>query len=72
MNRTIFFIYQTKLGDYVKADEETINLDSLKAEKYKGKLLGYSIDGNKLTAFRVVEPPLTVKKVFCFGKFVMM
>lgn len=68
LNKTKFFINQTKLGDFAKADAETINLDSLKYGKLKGKLLGYSINGNKLTAFRIGEEPLKVKTSFLFWK----
>jgi hypothetical protein len=68
LNKTTFFIKQTKLGDFAKADAETINLDSLKKGKLKGKLLGYSINGNELTAFRIGEEPLKVKTSFLFWK----
>ncbi len=66
LNQTTFFINQTKLGDFAKADAETINLDSLKDGKLNGKLLGYSIKGNELTAFRIGEVPLKVKTSFLF------
>lgn len=68
LNKTTFFINQTKLADFAKADAETINLDSLKDGKLKGKLLGYSINGNELTAFRIGEEPLKVKTSFLFWK----
>ncbi|MCL2131827.1 MAG: hypothetical protein FWH36_05175 [Lentimicrobiaceae bacterium] len=68
LNRTILFINQTKLGDYVKDDAETMSLDSLNAGRYKGKLLGYSIEGKELTAFRIGEPPLKIKTSFWFWK----
>jgi hypothetical protein len=68
LNKTTFFINQTKLGDFAKADAETINLESLKDGKLKGKLLGYSINGNELTAFRIGEEPLKVKTSFLFWK----
>lgn len=68
LNKTTFFINQTKLGDFAKEDGETINLDSLKDGKLKGKLLGYSIKGNELTAFRIGEEPLKIKTSFLFWK----
>ena len=69
INRTTFFINQTELGNYAKADDgETMYLDSLKTGKYKGKLLGYSINGKKLIAFRIGESPLKVKTSFLFWK----
>lgn len=68
LNQTTFFINQTKLGDFAKADAETIDLDSLKDGKLKGKLLGYSINGNELTVFRIGEEPLIVKTSFLFWK----
>ena len=68
LNQTTFFVNQTKLGDFAKTDAETINLDSLKDGKLKGKILGYSIDGNELTAFRIGEEPLKVKTSFLFWK----
>lgn len=66
INQTTFFINQTKLGDYAKPDGEIINLDSLKDGKLKGKLLGYSLNGNELTAFRIAEKPLKVNTSFLF------
>jgi hypothetical protein len=68
LNQTTFFINQTKLGDFAKSDAETINLDSLKNGKLNGKLLGYSINRNELTAFRIGEKPLKVKTSFLFWK----
>ena len=68
INKTIFFIYQTKLGDYAKEGTETIILDSLKNGKLNGKLLGFSLNGNELTAFRIGEKPLKVKTSFLFWK----
>ena len=56
------------IGDFAKSDAETINLDSLKSGKLKGKLLGYSINGNELTAFRIGDKPLKVKTSFLFWK----
>ncbi len=68
INKTTFFVKQTKLGDFAVADGETIYPDSLKTEKYKGKLLGYSIAGKELTFYRVGEIPLKVKTSFLFWK----
>jgi hypothetical protein len=68
INQTTFFVNQTKLGDYAKWDAETVNLDSLKEGNLKGKLLGYSINDNELTAFRIGEEPLKVKTSFLFWK----
>jgi hypothetical protein len=68
LNRTTFFINQNKLGDFAKSDAETIHLDSLKNGKLYGKLLGYSIKGNELIAFRINEEPLKVKTSFLFWK----
>lgn len=68
LNQTIFFINQTKLGDYAKADAETLNLESLRQGKLKGKLLGYSIRDTELTAFRIGEKPLKVQTSFLFWK----
>ena len=66
VNQATFFIHQVKLGDFAKSDAETINLDSLKAGKLKGKLLGYSLDGNELILFRIGMKPLKVKTSFLF------
>lgn len=68
LNQATFFINQTKLGDFAKEDAETINLDSLKDGKLRGKLLGYSIKGKELTAFRIGEEPLKIKTSFLFWK----
>jgi hypothetical protein len=68
VNKATFFINQTKLGDYAKSDAETINLDSLEAGKYKGKLLGYSIKGNELKIFKIGAEPEVIKTRFLFWK----
>lgn len=66
INRTIFFIFQSKLGDFAKIDGEYFSFDSLKARKYDGKLLGYYIDGNDLTIYRIAQEPLKLKTGFLF------
>ncbi|HRF37284.1 MAG TPA: hypothetical protein PK198_00725 [Saprospiraceae bacterium] len=68
INKAIFFVFQTKLGDFAKSDAETINLDSLDAGKYKGKLLGYSFNGDKLTIFKIEDEPEVLKTRFLFWK----
>ena len=68
LNQTTFFINQTKLGDFAKKDAETINLDSLKEGKLKGKLLGFSFNGNELTAFKIGEKPLKIRTSFLFWR----
>jgi hypothetical protein len=68
LNKTTFFINQTKLGDYAKTDAETIDMDSLAANKLKGKLLGYSLHGNILKVFRIGAKPITIKTSFLFWK----
>ena len=64
--KSTFFIKDTKVGDFAKSDAETIHLDSLKAGKYKGKLLGYTFNGNELTIFKIGEKPAVVKTRFLF------
>lgn len=66
LNQATFFLNHTKLGDFAKADSETINLDSLKLGKYKGKLLGYHLQGNNLTVYRIADKPLQIKTSFLF------
>ncbi|MGJ1262602.1 hypothetical protein [Sphingobacterium spiritivorum] len=66
LNRTIFFINQTKLGDFAKANAESINIDSLNEGKLKGKLLGYALNGRELTAFRIDAEPLKISTGFLF------
>ena len=68
LNHRILFIHQTKLGDFAKTNAETISLYSLKDGKLKGKLLGYSIKENELTAFRIGDKPLKVRTSFLFWK----
>ncbi|HRE77555.1 MAG TPA: hypothetical protein PLL09_07000 [Flavobacterium sp.] len=68
LNKATFFINQTKLGDFAKSDGETINLDSLDAGKYKGKLLGYSFKGNKLKIFKIGDEPEVLSTRFLFWK----
>ena len=68
INKTTFFIDQTKLGDFAKTDGETLNLDSLKAGKYKGKLIGFSLSDKNLTIYRIGEQPLNLKTTFLFWR----
>jgi len=68
INRITFFVNRTKLGTYAKVDGEYLNLDSLQAGNYQGKLLGYSLKGRELTAFRIGDKPLKVKTSFLFWK----
>ncbi len=68
LNKRTWFVIETRLGDYAKADVETLNPDSLRAGRYKGKLLGYSLNGTELILFRIGEPPLKVKTAFLFWK----
>ncbi len=66
INQTTFFMLQNKLGDFAKLDGETIYLDSLKTTKYHGKLLGYYLDANDLTVYRIADKPLHLKTGFLF------
>jgi hypothetical protein len=66
INRTTFFIFQDKLGDFAKIDGEYFSIDSLKNKKYDGKLLGYYLDGDNLTVYRIAEEPLKLKTGFLF------
>jgi|WetSurMetagenome_2_1015567.scaffolds.fasta_scaffold275106_1 hypothetical protein len=66
INKTTFFIYQVKLGDFAKRDGESIVLDSLKAGRYNSKLLGFYLQGNNLTIYRIAEKPLKLKTSFLF------
>jgi len=68
INKATFFMNETKLGDFATNVDGTINLDSLNAGKYKGKLLGYSLNGNELTFFKIGEEPEKVKTRFLFWK----
>jgi len=64
LNKTTFFVVQTKLGDF--ATEWGLDIDRLKTEEYKGKLLGYSLSGKKLTLYRIGDKPLKVRTSFLF------
>lgn len=68
LNLRTWYIFQEKLGDYAKPDGETLYLDSLSAGAYKGKLLGYALEGSTLTLFRIAEAPLKVRTGFLFWK----
>ena len=68
INIATFFINESKVGDFAKSDAETINLDSLEAGKYKGKLLGYSFKGDQLTIFKIGDKPEVLKTRFLFWK----
>jgi hypothetical protein len=66
LNRTTFFIFQEKLGDFAKPDGETLYTDSLKTTTYHGKLLGYYLNGNELTVYRIAAKPLKISTGFLF------
>jgi len=68
ISKAIFFVNQKKIGDFAKSDAETINLDSLEAGKYKGKLLGYRFKGDELTLFKIGEDAEVIKTRFLFWK----
>lgn len=64
--KNTFFIHRVKLGDFAMQDGETLDMDALQAGRYKGKLLGYSMDEKELTLYRIGEEPLKVKTSFLF------
>ena len=66
LGKTTCFVVPTKFGDF--AGEMGLNVDSLKTEKYKDNLLGYSISGKNLTLYRIGNKPLKVKIGFLFWK----
>lgn len=66
INKTTFFVFQERLGDFAKIDGEYLNIDSLIAKKYDGKLLGYYLDGTYLTVYRIANKPLKLKTGFLF------
>jgi len=67
INKTTFFVNQTKLGDFA-TDWGPINTESLHSGKFDGKLLGYSISGKNLRLYRIGDKPLKVKTSFLFWK----
>lgn len=68
LNLTTWYTVQEKIADYAQPDGESLDLDSLNAGVYKGRLLGYSFKGNELWVFRIAEPPLKVRTSFLFWK----
>ncbi|MCF8253979.1 MAG: hypothetical protein K9H61_09040 [Bacteroidia bacterium] len=66
LNRTQFYIFQEHLGDFAKIDGEYFSLDSLKQQKYDGKLLGFLLKENKLTVYRINQEPLVIATGFLF------
>jgi len=66
LNKTTFFLIQDKLGDFAKPDGETFYPDRLKTTKYHGKLIGYFLNGNELTVYRIADNPLKIKTGFLF------
>jgi len=67
INKVTFFTHHTTLGGIVPKYALN-NADSLKAENYKGKILGYSISEKELTLYRIGDNPLKVKIRFLFWK----
>ena len=67
LNRTTFFVVQTKLGDFA-TDWVPITTENLNAGEFDGKLLGYSVSGKNLTLYRIGKKPLKVKTSFLFWK----
>ena len=68
LNEANFFINHKKIGDFAKDDAEKLNLDSLNAGKYNGKLLGYSSQKNGIKVFRINDEPIIIKTNFLFWK----
>lgn len=66
INQITWLFNKQKIGDYAKADAETIHPDSLSLGRYKGKLLGYAFSGNELKLYRVGEDPIILKTGFLF------
>jgi len=66
LGKTTFFVVPTKFGDF--ATEWSLDVNRLKTEEYKGKLLGYSISGKNLTLYRIGKKPLKTKTGFLFWK----
>lgn len=66
INRRTFFVFQEHLGDFAKIDGEYFSFDSLQEKKYNSKLLGYLINGNSLTIYRIADSPLELKTGFLF------
>ncbi|MFT3796636.1 hypothetical protein [Flavobacterium sp.] len=64
-----FFFFETELGNFAKVDSpENMTLERLAAGKCKGQFLGYAIDGNALTLFRIGAPPVKVPTAFLLWK----
>ena len=66
INKVNWMFNKQKIGDYAKADAETIHPDSLRLGRYKGKLLGYSFSEDELKLYRIGEDPVIVKTGFLF------
>lgn len=66
LNRASFFILHTKIGDFAKSDGEIIIMDSLKAGKYNGELLGYAVKSDRIKIFRIGEDPVDVRTKFLY------
>lgn len=60
--KTTFFTIKTELGDF--ATNWKIEVDSLETGNFDGKLLGYSVNRQKLTLYRIGEKPLKVRTGF--------
>jgi len=61
-----YFTNHTTLGYFV--EKWNFEVDSLKTGKYNGKILGYSVDRQRLILYRIGNKPLEVKTSFLFWK----
>ena len=66
LNQTSFYLHQQQIGDFAKSDGESLQLDSLGTGYYSGKLLGYLIKDDNLTAYRIGADPVQVSTGFLF------
>lgn len=66
LNQTTFYFNQKPIGDFAKSEGESLQLDSLGTGYYSGKLLGYLIKDDNLTAYRIGADPVQVSTGFLF------
>ena len=61
-----FYFNNRKTGEYISPD--IFKIDSLKAGKYQGKILGFSSENNQIKLFRIDDEPILLKTDFLFWK----
>ena len=66
LNKRMLFLYEKQLGEFAKTDGESLHLEQFEKGAYAGKMLGFHLEKNVLTVYRVGESPLKISTNFLF------